>query len=74
MVTKSGENINKNSDEITFFWGGGKCKKKSYPLSFPILRERDSTRALQSSPFQNQGGVAQALQTENDGRKSLCLK
>ena len=27
-------------------------KKKCYPLSFPILGGRDSTRALQSSPFQ----------------------
>ena len=34
-----------------------KKKKKCYPLSFPILGGRDSTRALQSSPFQNPGGV-----------------
>ena len=27
-------------------------KKKNFPLSFPILGGRDSTRALQSSPFQ----------------------
>ena len=27
-------------------------KKKGYPLSFPILGGRDSTRAFQSSPFQ----------------------
>ena len=31
-------------------------EKKCYPLSFPILGGRDSTRALQSSPFQNPGG------------------
>ena len=35
-----------------------KKKKKCYPLSFPILGGRDSTRALQSTPFQNRGGVA----------------
>ena len=29
-----------------------KKKKKCYPLSFPILGGRDSTRALQSSPLQ----------------------
>ena len=29
-----------------------KKKKKCYPNSFPILGERDSIRALQSSPFQ----------------------
>ena len=28
------------------------CRKKCYPFSFPILGGRDSTRALQSSPFQ----------------------
>ena len=27
------------------------CRKKCYPLSFPILGGHDSTRALQSSPF-----------------------
>ena len=36
------------------------CQKKSYPLSFPILGGRDSTRALQSSPLQNPGGVVRA--------------
>jgi hypothetical protein len=34
-----------------------KEEKKCYPLSFPILGGRDSTRALQSTPFQNPGGV-----------------
>ena len=33
------------------------AEKKCYPLSFPILGGRDLTRALQSSPFQNPGGV-----------------
>ena len=28
------------------------CRKQFYPLSFPILGGRDSTRAFQSSPFQ----------------------
>ena len=31
--------------------------KKCNPFSFPILGGRDSTRALQSIPFQNPGGV-----------------
>ena len=35
-----------------FFWKKFPQKKKGYPLSFPILGGRDSTRALQSSPFQ----------------------
>ena len=42
---------------IFFFFFAKKKKKKCYPLSFPILRGRDSTRALQSTPFQNPGGV-----------------
>ena len=33
-----------------------KKKKKCYPFSFPILGGRDSTRALQSTPFQNPRG------------------
>ena len=38
-----------------------KCQKtKCFPLSFPILGGHDSTRALQSSPFQNPGGVVRA--------------
>jgi hypothetical protein len=37
-----------------------KERKKCYPLGFPILGGRDSTRALQSSPFQNPGGVVRA--------------
>ena len=28
------------------------AKKKCYPLSFPVLGGPDSTKALQSSPFQ----------------------
>ena len=32
-------------------------EKKCYPLSFPILGGRNSTRALQSTLFQNPGGV-----------------
>ena len=49
-----------------------------YPLSFPILGGRDSIRALQSSPFQNPGGVVQAWRRTNKRtnerrRKSSCL-
>ena len=32
------------------------AKKKLYTLSFPILGGRNSTKALQYSPFQNPGG------------------
>ena len=35
-------------------------KKKCYPLSFPIVGILSSTRALQTSPLQNTGGVAWA--------------
>ena len=41
----------------TFFFRRKKNKLKCYPLSFSILGGRDSTRALQSTPFQNTGGV-----------------
>ena len=34
-----------------------KKEKKCYPLSFPILGILSLTRALQSRPFQNPGGV-----------------
>ena len=34
-----------------------KIQKKCYALSFLILRGHNSTRALQSTPFQNPGGV-----------------
>ena len=49
-------------------------EKKCYTLSFPILGGRNSTRALQSSTFQNPGGVPWCLRRRTDGgRKSLCL-
>ena len=67
MVQKS-ENLKKSQKftffqktlffEIFFFFlPQKKEEKKGYPLSFPILGGCDSTRALQSSPFQNSGGV-----------------
>ena len=40
--------------ENTFFCR--KKKKKCYPLTFPILGERNSTRALHSARFRIQGG------------------
>ena len=39
------------------FFAEKKKKKKCYPLGYPILGGRDSTRALQFTPFQNPGGV-----------------
>ena len=41
-------------------------QKECYYLSFPILGERDLTRALQSSPLQNPGGGP--LSVTEDGR------
>ena len=63
---------------LIFFSSPKKIRKKCYPLSFPILGGRDSTRALQSTPFQNTGGVVWAWRRTNGGqtedrRKSLCL-
>ena len=46
-------------------------KEKCYPLSFPILLGRDSTRALQSNPFQNPGGVGGYR--ERDARRMEIL-
>ena len=60
--------------------GEKRRRKKCYPLSFPILGLRDSTRALQCTPSQNLGGrVPWAWRTEDGrrieggGQKSLCL-
>ena len=63
----------KNLDFFFFRWK--KKGKKCYPLSLPILGGRDSTRALQSSPFQNPGGVVRAWRRTNEQRrrKSSCL-
>ena len=49
-----------------------KLKNKCYPLSFSILGWCNSTRALQSAPFQNPGRVPWAWQP-TDERKSSCL-
>ena len=58
------ENL-KKSQKITFF------EKKCYPLSFPILGGRDSTRALQSTPFQNPGAVSRRPNTSAGGPNPL---
>ena len=55
-IQKSGKNIEnlRNSLKKVFFF---LCReKKCYLQSFPIFGGQDSTRALQSSPFQNPGG------------------
>ena len=63
MVRKS-KNLKKSQKSLIFtkkkLKKNNDLQKKSYPLSFPILGGRDSTRALQSSPFQISGGVVQA--------------
>ena len=50
------------------------CQKKSYPFSFPILGG-NSTKALQSSPFQISGGQygRDGGGRTNERTKSLCL-
>ena len=48
-------------------------KKKCYPISFPILGGRDSTRALQSTPFQNPGGVPRAWHTNERRTKEILV-
>ena len=64
-MVKKFENL-KKSQKITFFLNFFLFEKKKnrrkkekicYPLSFPILGGRYSTRALQSSPLQNPGGA-----------------
>ena len=50
-----------------------KRRKKCYPLSFPILGGRDSTRALQSIPFQNPGGGSRLLTNQGPDRSGGCL-
>ena len=52
MVKKS-KNLEK-SQKFTFKFT---ARKKINALSFPILGGRDSTIAIQSTPFQNPGGV-----------------
>ena len=47
------------------------CRKKCYFIRFSILGGRDSTRALQSSPFKNPDEGRRT--EESDGQKSLCL-
>ena len=63
MVKKS-KNL-KKSERIPFFQQFFFEKKRKipqiklncYPLSFPILEGHNLTRALQSTPFQNSGGI-----------------
>ena len=53
---KISKTLKKSLFLFLFFWGGGgfpRLKKKCYPLSFSIIGGRNSTRALQSGPFQN---------------------
>ena len=71
------KNTEKSSffQKINFFW---ERKKKCYFLSFPILGILDSTRALQSSPFQNTGGggglsVMDREEVLTDGRTEILV-
>ena len=71
------ENL-KKSQKIPFFNKKNVREKKiaeknCYSLSFPVLGGRDSTRALQSSPFQNPGGSPEPDGRTDGQRKSSCL-
>ena len=73
--TPEKKNLKKSgkSQKITFFLKSEEeeknRQKKCCPHSLPILGGRDSTRALQSSPFQNPGGGGPLSLTEKeDGR------
>ena len=62
-IVKKSENLKKKLEKLLFFPKNMKFLKiffvvppKCYPISFPILGVRDSTRALQSSSFQIPGG------------------
>ena len=48
-----------------------KMQKKYAILS--ILGDKSLTGSLQSIPFQNPWGVAQAFRTEGGGQKFVCL-
>ena len=50
------------------------AEKKCYPLSFPILGERDSTRALQSSPFEiSEGYPERDTRTNEQTNGNPCV-
>ena len=69
------------SQKITFFQQQKKVgekiaekrRKKCYPLSFLILGGRNLTRALQSSQFQNPGGVPWAWHSSRSSSMVLLL-
>ena len=61
----------KNSLFLIFFCNFFFAEKKCYYISFLILGGRNSTRALQSTPFQNPGGSPER-DTRTDQRKSSC--
>ena len=47
--------------------------KKCYPLSFPILEGRNSTKALQSSPFQNPVGGTVTFTKDEQTNRNPCV-
>ena len=68
MVQKY-KNVNESQKINCFpkkFW-----RKKCHSLSFANLGDQSLTRALQSNPYQNPGGVKRGT---NEGRTSLCLR
>ena len=58
-------NLKKSQEFLLFHFS---CQKKEcYPLSFPILRGHNLTKALQSSPFQNpEGGTLSVTEEEEE--------
>ena len=80
LVNKStnlGKKNSKNRKKSLYFNKQNKKKeknvtgKKCYPLSFPILGGCDLIRALQSSQFQNPGGVPWAWWSSSSRRPVL---
>ena len=75
-VLQSRPILKKKSQKSLYFFCFKRRKKvllkKSYTLSFSILGTRDSTRALQYSPFQNPGGVPRSWRSPN-GRTEILV-
>ena len=67
LEKKIAKNIKKNHFNKKVFTEEKNLRKKCYPFSFPILGVRNSTRALQSSPFQKPGGIIRACRREQEG-------
>ena len=72
---RKSQKISKKIPFLSFVFFNFPKKKKCYTLSFSILGGRNSTRALQYSPFQISGGCSTSLTKDGqtNKRKSSCL-